>query len=155
MDDKIDKVRKALEIADAFCGRHTADECPDTIAIPIKDALAALSAIDPDAIRRECLESIRSHFRSMTQADIVKWDGPGVLGGAMSKELFNKTLEYAILSAEPAQDDGKPEANDNEQLDLVLKIRNDCTLDEALIAMQAFILYHDAELKRRLEEAKE
>jgi hypothetical protein len=51
-----------------------------------------------------------------------------------------------------AQDDGEPEANDNEQLDLVLKIRNDCTLDEALIAMQAFILYHDAELKRRIAE---
>lgn len=29
----------ALYIADKFCGNHTADECDDSIAIPIKDAL--------------------------------------------------------------------------------------------------------------------
>jgi hypothetical protein len=35
----IAKLVNALEIADKFCGSHTADECPDTIACPIADAL--------------------------------------------------------------------------------------------------------------------
>jgi hypothetical protein len=29
----------ALEIANKFCGSHTAEDCPDTVAIPINEAL--------------------------------------------------------------------------------------------------------------------
>ena len=35
----LQKVKEALEIAHDFCGNHTADECPDSIAIPVQDAL--------------------------------------------------------------------------------------------------------------------
>jgi hypothetical protein len=43
--NKLDTIRRGLVIADDFCGNHTADECPDTIAIPIKEALAAIDAL--------------------------------------------------------------------------------------------------------------
>lgn len=31
----------ALEIAQQFCGNYTAEDCPDTVAIPINSAIAA------------------------------------------------------------------------------------------------------------------
>lgn len=41
----IDTIREALERADRFCDTHTAEQCPDTLALPIKEALAALSTM--------------------------------------------------------------------------------------------------------------
>jgi len=41
--EKLEKAREALEIAAKFCGKHTADACPDTVAIPINEALKLLS----------------------------------------------------------------------------------------------------------------
>ena len=38
-DEKLAIAVKALKIASDFCGSLTADECPDTVAIPINDAL--------------------------------------------------------------------------------------------------------------------
>ena len=151
MDGKLDTVRRGLEIADAFCGKHTADECPDTVAIPIKEALAALSAIDPEAIRpseyteklchqiydalpispamkllddgklyalitahdeairREALQIVRKEIEEWRD-DITCWDyDEGYLDGT---DNALKIIDAAILSAEPAQDDGKEEAEE-------------------------------------------
>ena len=35
-----DKLEKALKVAKAFCDGLTAEECPDTVALPISAALA-------------------------------------------------------------------------------------------------------------------
>ncbi len=37
-----DDLLGALKIAQRFCGRFTADECPDSVAIPINEAIAKL-----------------------------------------------------------------------------------------------------------------
>jgi hypothetical protein len=42
MTAKINLAIKALEIASKFCDQHTADECPDYVAIPISESLAEL-----------------------------------------------------------------------------------------------------------------
>jgi len=52
-DEAIKKIREGLKIADKFCGNHTANECPDTVAIPIKDALAAIDSLAVEL--SECL----------------------------------------------------------------------------------------------------
>jgi hypothetical protein len=40
----------ALEIADKFCGQHTSDECPDTVHIPIQEAIHALKGMPAAAV---------------------------------------------------------------------------------------------------------
>ncbi len=74
-----------------------------------KDALSALSAfsaIDPEAIRREALQSVRKEIEEWRD-DITCCDyDEGYLDGT---ENALKIIDAAILSAEPAQDDGKPE----------------------------------------------
>lgn len=40
-----DKLEKALKVAKAFCDGLTAEECPDTIALPISAALAEVAAL--------------------------------------------------------------------------------------------------------------
>lgn len=40
-----DKLEKALKVAKAFCDGLTAEECPDTIALPISAALAEVAHI--------------------------------------------------------------------------------------------------------------
>ena len=37
---EIAKLRETLRIADKFCGSLTSDVCPDSVHIPIRDALA-------------------------------------------------------------------------------------------------------------------
>jgi hypothetical protein len=100
MDGKIDIVRRGLEIADAFCGKHTADECPDAVAIPIKDALDALSAIDPEAIRR----GARAEALKEAADRAMMWWYEG--DKAMTEMNQINSLRAAILSAEPAPDRG-------------------------------------------------
>lgn len=38
-DAALDACVEALGIADEFCDSHSADECPDTVALPIKSAI--------------------------------------------------------------------------------------------------------------------
>jgi hypothetical protein len=42
--DEIDRLRAALLIAQQFCNSLTAEECPDTVAIPINEALLTPNA---------------------------------------------------------------------------------------------------------------
>lgn len=58
-------------------------------------ALAALSTIDPDAIRRECADRA------------VAWYRAGQLIPAHKESFAIKQLRAAILGVEPARDDGK------------------------------------------------
>ena len=105
MDDKIDKVREALEIADAFCGRHTADECPDTIAIPIKDALAALAALSAiDASADPYAMHVCGTCSSESGAECTRRNCD------LNNAWEPKPATPTILSAEPAQAAGKPDA---------------------------------------------
>jgi len=98
MDGKIDTVRRGLEIADAFCGKHTADECPDAVAIPIKDAIAALAAIDPEAIRREA----RADALQEAADRAMMWWYEG--DKAMTEMNQINSLRAAILGDEPSQE---------------------------------------------------
>lgn len=36
---------KALKIADAFCGSLTSDDCPDSVHIPIREAIEKVEAV--------------------------------------------------------------------------------------------------------------
>lgn len=43
--DAMKQALTALKIADAFCGGLTANECPDTVHVPIRDAKSALESL--------------------------------------------------------------------------------------------------------------
>ena len=97
MDSNIDKVREALDYARRFS---------DNIGIEYRcnAALAALSTIDHEEIRREALQSVRKEIEEWRD-DITCCDyDEGYLDGT---ENALKIIDAAILSAEPAQDDGK------------------------------------------------
>ena len=49
MSGVLEQALEALKKAKAFCGAFTADECPDTVAIPIDEAIAKLE----EAIKRQ------------------------------------------------------------------------------------------------------
>lgn len=115
MDGNIDKVREDIYEAISLLRkvRHGKKLLPIShCAIDRLDkALAALSTIDPEVIRRECAEKavifVDNNYNAFGEWDRVAFDD----------------LRSAILSAETAQDDGKPEsvqeANDE-------RIRREC-----------------------------
>ena len=97
MDGKIDTVREALDRLSGFT-YHAADSQD---ADDIKTVCAALSAIDPEAIRAEA----RAEGVRLAAARAKKYfDGLPYYEGS-----YTNGLHAAILGAEPAQDDGEPE----------------------------------------------
>lgn len=52
------QVRDALAVAKEFCGERTAEDCPDTVAIPINQALAALDAAQPVQVNAMLVEAL-------------------------------------------------------------------------------------------------
>ena len=131
MDDKIDKVREALDRLKGFT-HHAAD---NQDAEDIKTVCSALSAIDPEAIRREWISvndrlprdegqylvlCRNGYFIAVWNPEAFCWDD------ADGDDYWKDPIGYfthwmnlpdmpplsAILSAEPAQDDGKEEAKE-------------------------------------------
>ena len=121
MDGKIDKIREALEEArdDFKTLAHSHDGDFDEAGLrnfgsicerQMDEAIAALSAIDPEAIRREACtaldEAIADLERGFVSCDRCGYEEPST---TLDVYWMLKRRRSAILSAEPAQDDGKPE----------------------------------------------
>lgn len=185
MDSNISKVREALEaitkakskISDLCHGREQwhmsipadPENDPDIVIMDgLHKAEVALSAIDPEAIRRECAEGAVTLYEY--------WHG---------KTDRSDRLRVAILSGEPVQDDGKPEGtiekvkgNSARYLCIIRNIRNKQSKAWNKRTMNWVLLRdyfglgstmanrwcewleidpdeYQAEAKRRLEEAKE
>ena len=130
MDGNIDKVREALDWVDSVYGE----------TVIISDARAALSAIDSDAIRAAALKDAADRAVSW-QVKLCSRDDWHCEGCTECNQL-----RYAILSAEPAQDDGKPDA-------FASAIVKELRVNWAFDTEDALSVLNGA--KRRLEEAEE
>ena len=158
MDGKIDMVREALETIIAYDTEYKCDLIthePDYehpidggCGIFARKALAALSAIDLDAIRRECAEKIcalDAKLPAMRRSSYQEGYGDAL-----------DDAEAAILSAEPARDDGKPEVGDVVYHEGRVRAW-DCADEEMRdeYCNKVIVIMRAAEVKRRLEEAEE
>lgn len=145
----VKKIREALHGARGFLNiaRSIYGIAVDPHITKIDDALAALSTIDPDAIRRECADKAKRAILS-APSDIV------------TRAYAASLSEEAIVFSEPAQDDGKAEICESSDgfvepnsrdMQIADKVRR-CTLG---VGAAIVVAKYRAELKRRIEEAKE
>ena len=65
------QVRDAMVIAKNFCGSCTAEDCPDTVAIPINQALVALDTAQPVQVNAMLVEALERMVESVTGVDQV------------------------------------------------------------------------------------
>ena len=77
------------------------EDCKPLLA----EAWNTRSAIDPEAIRRECARDARNAIFDFGIGNKAS----NYYSPIIRKELAVQLVERAILSTEPAQDDGKPE----------------------------------------------
>jgi len=168
MDGRIDEIREAIEGLLRAANHNVGGMVPGVIATWCHKALAALSAIDPESIRREFWDEL--HAEAETQYDRrLELLGPietlddaafrKTLGDGWSAWLLAKKIienrRAAILSAEPAQDDGKPEVGD-----VVAWVNSGGDIRVGQFGIEitqgdAVVISRRAEVKRRIEEAKE
>ncbi len=87
----IEKALYALKIADEFCGKHTAEDCPDYIAVPIKDAIKALEAEKPAEDAKECAKKyIKENVRESGEYNYFITKDPD---GEDLEQLLNEFAE--------------------------------------------------------------
>lgn len=91
-DEQFDKIKGALETADNFCGEHTPDECPDFIAIPIKEALSIISSNEIEPTHKYCLPVESTPF----DTDAIMGKDLSIYGKE-SETVGNKTEEDRIV----------------------------------------------------------
>lgn len=144
MDDKIDTVREVLKrILDEYWPMGS-EEAKNKI---VNSKMSALSAINPEAIRREMLlrDALARMYTMVSEPDF-----PTV----PNKYYHHVINANHVLSAEPEHDDGKPELGDNlEVVEQVIRYHISAGGEyeyRGKIAMESF-----ERIKRRLEEAKE
>ena len=196
MDGKIDKVREA-EIVAAY---ESWDGNKESIAEIVEDAgdylfeigatqdprrydeiegaiafragyLAALSAVDPEAIKREFWDELHAEaemqydrrlnllgpIETLDDAAFRKTLGDGWSAWLLAKKII-ENRRSAILSAEPAQDDGKPEVVAFEEIKDWLISKSGQYKSEyiqaSIVMLRNMFDERAAEVKRRIEEAK-
>ena len=108
MDGNIDTVREAIEGLLRAANRNVGGMVPGVIASWCHKALAALSTIDPESIKRECAYKAKQAILS------APYDNP-------TRAYAAALAEAAIFSAEPAQDDGKAESEESKDERLATK----------------------------------
>ena len=123
MDGKIDTVREALEEArdDFKTLAHSHDGDFDEAGLrnfgsicerQMEEALAALSAIDPEAIRRALRAAsniVKETALEMGLDDEEVFSISGIIDPDIPGNYEDIIEGHVRLSAEPAQDEGKPE----------------------------------------------
>ena len=207
MDGKRDTEREALNELQGLIHHIERTTGHEYDSRKLHAALAALSAVDPDAIRRECARAARNAIfdfgignkasnyysptirrdlavqlveRAILSAELAPASTPwsrfeiGMLAAMMTGDIDKDWATLtAYLSDEPAQDDGKPILpmfplqNGNEgdwiiDFDFLMAIQKEYrdaddygkpSLEE--IEEILLVLMRSAEVKRRIEEAKE
>ena len=103
MDGNIDTVREGIEGLLEAANHNVGGMVPGVIATWCHKALAALSAIDHEAIRREMLlrDALDRMYTMVSEPDFP----------TVPNKYYHHVLNANhVLSADPAQDDGKPDA---------------------------------------------
>lgn len=115
-------------------------------------AEAALKAIDPGAIRREMLlrDALDRMYTMVSEPDFP----------TVPNKYYHHVLNAnRVLSAEPAQDDGKPEVATFEEMEGWLISKSGQYKSEyiqaSIVMLRNMFEERSAEVKRRIEEAKE
>lgn len=98
MDGKIDAVREALNELQGLIHHIERTTGHEYDSRKLHAALAALSAVDPDAIRRECARAARNAIFDFGIGNKAS----NYYSPTIRRDLAVQLVERAILSAEPA-----------------------------------------------------
>ncbi len=155
----IDPEDNALKVGRHFCSKMpcSPSDCDGIPCRYMEDAVANRNNRDPEAIRLECARAARNAIFNFGIDD----KAPDYYSPIIRKDLAVQLVERAILSAEPAQDDGKAEvksiggANTFDELIGLMEIARNNKTGITLDWVEVGIIMRAAELRRRIEESKQ